>query len=89
MTEYDSIEKFEAELALRAENRKHIGERGRCLSCGVPCGHWSRCKPCRVKIYEDNARCDPPAGEHRPSPVSPPLPDLIDDEPDESVVPWE
>ena len=84
--------RFEAERARRADNRQHVGETGRCAECGEPTVNWSRCRPCRVKRYEDGARFNPPAGENWPTPPAAPLPDLIDghDEPLISVaVPWE
>lgn len=83
------LERFEAERARRAENRKHIGEAGRCARCGEPCNGWTKCKPCRFKQYEDDARFGPPYGEHWPTPPAAPLPDLIDETPIESSVPWE
>ncbi len=43
--------RFTAERERRAELRTHIGEAGRCPSCGAVCHHWSRCRPCRLKAY--------------------------------------
>lgn len=87
------LERFNAERARRAENRKHIGEAGRCARCGEHCGTWTKCKPCRMKQYEDDDRCGPPLGEHWPSPPDRPLPDLIEPnpvaEPMAPAVPWE
>lgn len=89
-TIYDQLNRFCDELRRRAENRNHIGEPGRCARCGEHCGTWTKCKPCRMKQYEDDARGGPPLGEHWPTPPAKPLPDLIDETPiNNSEVPWE
>lgn len=84
--------RFEAERSRRAENRKHIGESGRCAGCGEQCGVWTRCKPCRLKTYEEDARFGPPLGEHFPTPPSKAetLQEIFPDAPESSdTAPWE
>lgn len=85
------LERFTAERARRAENRKHIGEPGRCAGCGDACGAWTRCKPCRLKKYEEDARGGTPLGEHWPTPPAAPqtLQEIFPDAGADSGVPWE
>ncbi len=88
----ESVKRFNAERERRAENRKHIGEPGRCAGCGEACNGWTRCKPCRLKSYEEDARCGPPLGEHFPSPTAAPKkPDevLFPEAPKTDAAPWE
>lgn len=91
-TIYDQLNRFCDELRRRAENRKHIGELGRCAACGEKVtAPWTRCRPCRLKSYEEDSRYGPPAGEHWPTPPTPPAPDLIDETPitEAPTAPWE
>ena len=50
--------RFLAERTRRAENLTRRNESGRCPDCGESCGHYSRCRHCRMRLYiERGAVC--------------------------------